>query len=278
MGSKFLTSAVLTAAIAGLPVSAGIEDKAHFNVMGAVVVWGSDATSGVPVISDFIIDTGNGATAAASGDADLIAGNAHTVVTGTLLATKDAVNSVGTMPFLITNTASGTINTDSNGDGILNGSDAVSSFGLNPGSDTRIDATTTRSSFYVASNTAFAIDVQAQPPATGLDVTLLNIIRLNMKSTVSGDDGLAFGSRAQAAHTGGPTAGFAGEYRLIQTLPGRRVFTGNRRTAASAGTLAEQSIRFDAEYSIRAVNLTGYDLSLGTFDFNVDVVYTVFVP
>ena len=265
-------------ALSALPASGEIVDNPHFNIMGAVIVWAADENSTAPVISDFVIDSGTGTTGQTSGDADLISGDVHTVVTGTLLATKDALNSIGTMPFLITNTDQGTLNTDSNGDGILDASDSLSAFGLNANSDTRVDATPTRSSFYVASNTAFAIDVQAQPPQSGLDLTLLNIIRLNMTSTVSGDDGLAFGSRAQAGHSGGPDAGFAAEYRLIQTLPGRRIFTGDQRTAAVDGTLAEQSIRFDAEYTIRAQNLAGYDLSLGTFDFEVDVVYTVFVP
>ena len=58
----------------------------------------------------------------------------------------------------------------------------------------------------------------------------------------------------------------------------RNVFTGNQRTAAQPGTIADQSVRFDAEYSIAAANLAGYDLSLGTFDFQVEVVYTVYVP
>ena len=66
--------------------------------------------------------------------------------------------------------------------------------------------------------------------------------------------------------------------RLWDLRTQRNVFTGNQRTAAGPGSLADQSVRFDAEYAISAANLTGYDLSLGTFDFQVEVVYTVFVP
>ena len=58
----------------------------------------------------------------------------------------------------------------------------------------------------------------------------------------------------------------------------RNMFTGNQRTALSAGSIADQSVRFDAEYSISAGSLAGYDLSLGLFDFEVEVIYSVFVP
>ncbi|MGH1422787.1 MAG: hypothetical protein ACRBEQ_13315 [Hyphomonas sp.] len=277
---KLLRFLVSTAFVA-LPVSpamAEMESHPAFQVFGLVVVWAADENSGVPIVSDFVIDSGNGVTAANSGDADLISTDAHAVVTGTLISTKDAVNSIGTMPFVITNTQQGDINTDTNSDGILNASDSFSAFGLLNNSDTRVDATTSRSSFYVASNVPFAIDAQATPPASMLDVTMLNIVRLNMSSQVAGDDGIAFGASAQAAHSAGPTGGFAPERRLIQFLTPRRIFTGNQRTASTDGSLADQSIRFDAEYSIRAQNLAGYDLSLGTFDFQVEMVYTVFVP
>lgn len=271
----------LSFVLAMLPAStagADLSNVPHFQVFGIVVVWAADENSGAPVVSDFIMNTGNGASAASSGDIDLVSGDAHSVVTGTLIATKDAVNSVGTMPFVITNSQQGTINTDSNNDGILNASDAFSAFGLLNDSDTRVDATKSESSFYVASNVPFAIDVQAVPPSSGLDATLLNIIRLNMSSQVSGNDGLAFGASAQAGHSGGPTSGFAPERRLIQLINPQRIFTGNQRTASTGGSLADQSIRFDAEYSIRAANLAGYDLSLGTFDFQVEMIYTMFVP
>jgi hypothetical protein len=266
----------MAAALLAGSAAARPRDNPHFKIMGAVAVWGSDAGSAVPVVSDFIINTGTGAVP--TSDRDLISGDVHTVVTGSLIPTKDAVNSVGTMPFLITNTAQGTVDTDTNNDGILNASDAFTPFGLRPNSDTVVDTTASRSSFFIASNTPFAIDARATAASTPLATTLLNIVRLQLTSTVSGNDGLAFGTQAQAAHTGGPNAGFSIERPLSQFTAGRRIFTGNRRTALARGSLADQSIRFDATYTIRAASLSGYDLSLGTFDFEVDVVYTVFVP
>lgn len=258
---------------------ADVIDRPYFDRKGLVIVWAADANSGAPVVSDLVLDTGSGASAAGSGDVDLIATDAHTVVTGTLQATQDGVaNATGGMPFLLTNTDRGTISTDTNGDGIVSSADSFTSFGLNDVTDARVDAVRQSSSFYVASNVPFAIDAQAFTPTTFTEFILLQITRMQMSMTQSGDDGLAFGSSAQLPHSGGSTSGFASSLRLWDLRNAQNVFTGNQRTAATPGTIADQSVRFDAEYSIAAANLNGYDLSLGTFDFQVEVVYTVYVP
>ncbi|MHA7898430.1 MAG: hypothetical protein ACX94B_01100 [Henriciella sp.] len=259
--------------------SADVIDRPHFEREGIVIVWAADAASGAPVVSDFILDTGNGATAAGSGDIDLISTDVHTVVTGSLVPTQDGVASAtGGMPFLLTNTDRGTINTDSNGDGVVSGDDAFTSFGLQNITDARVDAVRQSSSFYVASNVPFAIDAQAFTPSTFTEFILLLITRVQLSMTQTGDDGLAFGSSAQLPHSGGSNAGFAPSLRLWDLRTPQNVFTGNQRTAATPGSIADQSVRFDAEYAISAANLNGYDLSLGTFDFQVEVVYTVYVP
>lgn len=254
-------------------------DRAHFAVDGMVIVWGADGASNAPVVSDFIIDSGNGSSAASSGDTDLIATDAHTVVTGTLLSTQDGVASAtGGMPFVLTNTDRGTINTDTNGDGVVSGADSFTAFGLQNITDARVDAVRQYSSFYVASNVPFAIDAQAFTPSNFTEFILLLITRVQLSVTQNGDDGLAFGSRAQLPHSGGAGSGFAPSLRLWDLRFPRNMFTGDRRTAAAPGTIADQSVRFDAEYSISGANLRGYDLSLGTFDFQVEVIYTVYVP
>lgn len=254
-------------------------DRPHFNVQGMVIVWGADGASNAPVVADFVIDSGNGGSAASSGDIDLISADAHTVVTGTLISTQDGLASAtGGMPFLLTNTDRGTISTDTNGDGMVTGADSFTSFGLQSLTDTRVDAVRQNSSFYVASNVPFAIDAQAFTPSTFTEFILLLITRVQLSATASGDDGLAFGSSAQLPHSGGATSGFSPTLRLWDLRVPRNMFTGNQRTARTPGTIADQSVRFDAEYSIAAANLNGYDLSLGTFDFQVEVVYTVYVP
>lgn len=258
---------------------AELVDRPHFNVKGMVIVWGADGASTAPVISDFVLDTGSGTSAATSGDVDLISSDAHTVVTGTLVPTQTGVASAtGGMPFLLTNTDRGTFSTDTNGDGVVSGADSFTSFGLQDITDARVDAVRQSSSFYVASNVPFAIDAQAFTPSTFTEFILLLITRVQLSATLNGDDGLAFGSSAQLPHSGGPSSGFSPLLRLWDLRNPRNMFTGNQRTAHSPGTIADQSVRFDAEYSIRAANLNGYDLSLGTFDFQVEVVYTVYVP
>ena len=124
----------------------------------------------------------------------------------------------------------------------------------------------------------FAIDAQAFTPSTFTEFILLLITRVQLSMTETGDDGLPFGASAQLPHSGGPTSGFSPSLRLWDLRFPRNMFTGNQRTAREPGTIADQSVRFDAEYSIAAANLNGYDLSLGTFDFQVEVVYTVYVP
>lgn len=274
----FLATLALSAGV-GLSASAELVDRPHFNVKGMVIVWGADGASNAPVVADFVIDTGNGSSAATSGDTDLISTDAHTVVTGTLISTQDGLASAtGGMPFLLTNTDRGTFSTDTNGDGMVSGDDAFTSFGLQNITDTRVDAVRQNSSFYVASNVPFAIDAQAFTPSTFTEFILLLITRVQLSMTETGDDGLAFGASAQLPHSGGPTSGFSSSLRLWDLRFPRNVFTGNQRTARAPGTIADQSVRFDAEYSIAAANLNGYDLSLGTFDFQVEVVYTVYVP
>jgi len=258
---------------------AELVDRPHFNVKGMVIVWGADGASNAPVISDFIVDTGSGGSAATSGDTDLISTDAHTVVTGTLIPTQSGVASAtGGMPFLLTNTDRGTFSTDTNGDGVVSGADSFTPFGLQNITDARVDAVRQNSSFYVASNVPFAIDAQAFTPSTFTEFILLLITRVQLSASLNGDDGLPFGASAQLPHSGGPSSGFSPVLRLWDLRNPRNMFRGNQRTARTPGTIADQSVRFDAEYSISAANLNGYDLSLGTFDFQVEVVYTVYVP
>ncbi len=255
-----------------------ITDRAGFKVIGAVVVWSADDGGSAPTAVDFVIDTGSGTSATTSGDADLIAGDAHTVVTGSLVSTSDAVNAAGTIPYVLEDAPGGDFNTDTTGDGITNASDSFTPLGLDGDTSVAVGATTSRSSFYVASNVPFAIDADTDFPSGGTNFILMLITRLDLSVTRSGNDSIAFGSAAQFPHSAGATGGVSSFANMFSLLNGGNVFTGNQRTAASRGNLAEQSVRFDMAYSIGAGNLSGYDMSLGTFDFEVDVTYTVFIP
>ncbi|MEL7453269.1 MAG: hypothetical protein AAGJ50_07865 [Pseudomonadota bacterium] len=239
--------------------NASIIDRPHFKVLGVVIVWAADDSNGnTPIATDFVIDDTVGA-----GDSDLILQDGRTVLTGTLTATADAASTAGLGTVLNIDNGSpiATVDTDSPSN--------FSAFDVTGASITG-DALTYESSFYVASNTAFAIDGVATQTAQSGDFTLAQI-GYDMDVTVNGNDGIAFGANAQ-----NPLGSFTGFTNLSQVDGTNPVFVGGQRTAASVGTIAGQSVRFDATYTLGAGG--AYDLSLGAGEIQADVVYTVYVP
>ncbi|MEM7639606.1 MAG: hypothetical protein AAF269_11105 [Pseudomonadota bacterium] len=242
------------------PANASIIDRPHFKVLGVVIVWAADDSDGsTPIATDFVINDTTGA-----GDTDLILQDGRTVLTGTLTATADSASTAGLGSVLSIDNGSGTIasvDTDSPSN--------FAAFDVTGASLTG-DALTYESSFYVASNTAFAIDGVATQTAQSGDFTMANI-GYDMDVTVSGNDGIAFGANAQ-----NPLGGFTSFTNLSQVDGTNPVFVGGQRTASSAGTIASQSVRFDATYTLGAGG--AYDLSQGAGEIQADVVYTVYVP
>lgn len=254
------TLAASTLAITA-PANASIIDRPHFKVLGVVIVWAADETNGnTPIATDFVIDDN-----APAGDSDLILQNGRTVVTGSLTATADASSTAGLGSVLDIDNAGGNIvsvNTDS--------PSTFSAFDVT-GASLTSDAMTYESSFYVASNTAFAIDGVATPTAQSGDFEL-DDIGYSMDVTVTDtDSGLTFGGNAQ--NPGGSFTSFADLSEVDGSSP---VFVGAQRTAASTGTIVGQSVRFDATYTLGAGGV--YDLSQGAGEIKADVVYTVYVP
>jgi len=281
ISSHWIKAGLLTAAASasGALMGAEVSDRQSFSVMGLVVVWGADQadpSANVPIVSDFVIDSGIGNTAATSGDLDLISGDVHTVVTGSLVPVSNDVASQQGAPMIIRNpVGQGNFRTDTNNDRVMDASDSFGAFQIGNNTDTNTRRMEIFSSFYVASNVAFSIDGQATA-LNGTTAAQMNRIRLRLRVTESGNDGLAFGSAAQFPHTAGAAGGSQANNRRLSTMTtARRVFRGNRRTAAVRGTLAEQSVRFDARYQYRSGNV---DLSDGAFDAEAEVVYTVYVP
>lgn len=257
-----LAGAALAASTAAVsaPANASIIDRPHFKVLGVVIVWAADDSDGsTPIATDFVIDDTTGA-----GDSDLIIQNGRTVLTGTLTATADAASTAGLGSVLTLDDGTvdfETINTESPAN--------FAAFDVTNASLSAGDMTY-ESSFYVASNTAFAIDGIATQSAQSGDFTMAQI-GYDMDVTVSGDDGLAFGGNAQ-----NPLGSFTNFTNLSQVDGTNPVFVGSQRTAQSAGTIASQSVRFDATYTLGAGG--AYDLSLGAGEIQADVVYTVYVP
>lgn len=248
-----------------------------FEVFGVVIVWagGNPATGNTtPMISDFVVNSSWGSTSA--DDYDLIASNAHTVQTGTLVPLQDSMGSAQGTPLQLRR-LSGEPNfqTDTNNDGVMDAQDSFSSFRVRAASEVRSRQMELNSSFYVASNVPFAIEGVAAPTGS-TTLNDLRDIRATLSVTQSGNDGIAFGSASQLPHSGGPTAGtYLTNRRLYAMRNPRTIFTGDQKTANGFGSITEQSVRFDLNYRYNSGNA---NLSDGVFDIEAEVTYTVYVP
>lgn len=265
--AAFLWGAGLSAfAIGGF---AGTVDAPKFEVPGLVVVWGADGSGNAPIVSEFIVEQ-NGAPN------DLIAGDAYTVVTGTLDPLNESFPDGAGATLRIQRASSGGNQTTRQGDRFTTSDDILNPIGLRNNTDVRTIRSEIESSFYVASNKAFSIDVIASSLGDPAD---LNLIRLRMRlDRTDTDSGLSFGTSAQFPHTGNTNRSGVrwGGYRRLSALTGgQNIFLGNRRTAVSAGTIPDQSVRFDLDYRWNTGNI---DLADGTFDVEAEVIYTVYIP
>lgn len=257
--------------IQGAPVltpsaEASVLDNLFFRVLGLTLVWGADSGGTAPIVSDFVLMTSPSGTA---GD-DITAGDVHTVITGTLDPVPVSAGAGEGYPLEVINETSGGVFTD-DGDGVLDAGDSLTAFGIDVTTDIATDSTSLARSFYVASNTSFDINAAASVVTSGLTAGLGDI-GLSCGITTSGTDGtITFGANSQDPTVGG--SGFSCPANLSSLAgAGTIIFDGGQATAASVGTIATQSVRFDLNY-----NFT-YDLSMGTGDFDVDVTYTIFVP
>ncbi len=268
---KLAIATGVAAAIAAPASQASIVDHPFFRVLGVVIVWGADNLGASPIASDFVLMNSAGG---AAGN-DIIAGDVHAVVTGSLTAVP--TNTTDGSLIDITNPTSGGVLTGDNAPtGFLDASDALTAFGLDTTTDVGLTNAVTHS-FYVASNTAF--DIQAVTAADGANTGDLGALGLagigyDLAVTVSGDDGLAFGGNAQDPSAGGGTGPVTATD--LNAINNSFVFDGGQRTAASVGAIAGQSVRFDATYTLGGA--AGYDLSQGTGLLAADVTYTISVP
>ncbi|MEL6474145.1 MAG: hypothetical protein AAFQ21_08665 [Pseudomonadota bacterium] len=258
------SAAVATAFAAGAPAQAKIVDNPHFKVLGIVIVWGGDS-GGNAVVGDFIIDDD---TSGAAADTDLIAGDVNAVVTGALTPLADSEGSA----FSKDGTPSVFLDGD---DGILDATDTLTALTVD---DTIIGTQPEYTShFFVASNTAFNID--AETTATTEDGFTLADIGYELDVTVSGtQDTQAFGGAAQTPADANSFDSAPADLEGMEVggAGAQTVFAGAARTASSAGTIAAQSVRFDATYTLGTD--TVYGLHSGAGEVEATVEYTVYVP
>ena len=249
----------------GSAAQASVIDRPFFKVLGTVVVWSATDNSGNAVVHDFILGT--------TGSPDLIAGDGNAVVTGTLVPLDQST--VGSA-------------FDANGDGNLDNPLTVAD---------SVDAQVGEylSSYHVASNTPFNIEAVAdQFVATGdfdesvggetpaaYDALHADNISLALAVSQTGTSGsVNFGSAAQLPYSNASTAfgAFETGTTLDNILTSSDVFAGDQRTASTAGTIAEQSVRFDATYNLQDNSGNAYDMSMGFGELQARVTYTVYVP
>ncbi|MEO1553620.1 MAG: hypothetical protein AAFR82_06755 [Pseudomonadota bacterium] len=251
------------------PAMSETVDRPHFNIDNVAIVWAAESSGIAPIVSDFIIG-GNGTST------DLISTDVHTVVTGSLDALDESFADGTGATLRIQNSPGSGNQTTRQGDRFTSSSDVLNPFQIGNNTDVRTIRSDILSSFYVASNSTFNIDVIASAIGDPAD---LNLIRLRMRMTQTGnDDGLSFGGAAQFPHTDNTNQSGVqwGGYRRLSTLTGGRdIFRGNRRTAAGPGTITDQSVRFDLDYRWNTGNI---DLSDGTFDVEAEVIYTIYIP
>lgn len=268
--ARRIALASLVAIGVSMPTQGAIIDRPFMKVEGVVIVWGADATSTTPIVSDFIIEDGGAST-------DLISGDVFTVLTGTLDALDESYSDDAGATLRVRRIQGGpNQDTAANGDRVTDASDSFTAFGLRANTDVRTIRSEIESSFYVASNKAFNIDAVSSAAGDPAD---LNLIRLQVRVTESGNDaGLSFGTNAQLPHSDNSAIGglqWTNYRRLSNLTGGQTMFTGNRRTAEATGDIASQSVRFDQTYRWNTGNI---DLADGVFDVEAEVEYTVYIP
>lgn len=253
-----------TAATAAVPAQASIIDRPHFKVLGVVIVWAAEDTVAgtTPIATEFIIGDGS--------DTDLIAEDGRTVVTGSLTATPDAAGVAAAGYSALSRNAT---SLDTNAVAGMDAGDSFSAFDVTGQSITG-DALVYNSSFFVASNTAFGINAEVVSSTATGDFTLADVAYdfSTQQSGTAAADGVDFG--ASANDLSGET--FSAPADLSAFSGVTQIFESATRTAASAGNIMQQSVRFDAEYTLGAT--TGYDLSQGAGTLEAEMAYTFYVP
>lgn len=275
LANVFLALAVICHAAS--TADADVVDSTRFKIDGAVIVWSADTGTGLPIVADFIIDTGSGTTAVTSGDIDLIAVETGTIVTGTLDPTSGLMAPNQGVPMTVDNAmVMGSFSTDSNGDGVMDAADSFSAFSLSETTRATTQTMEVNSSFYVASSVPFSIDGVATPVGATTPTQMSEMRFFIDPVMLSGDDGFAFGGAAQYPHSGGGLAGRQNDNSRFSDMQSPvNIFTGNQRTAANRGTLVEQSVRFNLRYRYSSGD---FDLSDGVFEAAAEFAYTVFIP
>ena len=272
--SRKALAAAVAATVCG-SASAAVTDRVYFSAAPLVLVWGTDASGNPAVVSDFVLVN----TASGTPGTDLTAASVIPVITGSMTPVPNAPT--GNSLYAITNPAaapaSGGVVTDAGTAGQLDAADTYTAFGLGATTNIAFAAGPQSHSFYVASNSAF--DIFAQTGAatytgnfTAGTVPLTAVTwAMSISTAATTDGGVSWGGAAAQNPTGAGT-GVIAATTLGSFAAATKVFDGGQRTAAAAGSILAQSVRFTVQYGLN------YDLSLGTGSVSVPVTYTVYTP
>lgn len=256
---------VMTLILSG-PGYASTVDLPSFEVEPLVIVWAASETDGSgPIATDFIVSDGNG------GYEDLIGGtqiDGRTLHFSSLQPTADSFGGPGLGNILDLRDSSSLLQqVDTHN---------PNTFDVFDVDDVTVDANQLmqfRSTFFVASNTAFRISADKQNEFSSGDYTTADlgfVLQINQTGT---HGGLPYGSHAQnPVSNGGSIPAVAN----VAALTGQDVFIGGQKTAISEGTIAEQSVRFFLRYNL--AEDVHQDLSNGTGEVGAEIIYTVYVP
>jgi len=271
--SRKVMVAAIAAGIAG-SASAAVTDRVYFSAAPLVLVWGTDGSGNPAVVSDFVLVN----TASGTAGSDLIAANVLPVLTGSMTPVPQAPT--GNSIYAVNNPAAapagGGVVTDGGTAGQLDAADTYTAFGLGATTSLGFAAAPQAHSFYVASNSAF--DIFAQTGAATYTGTFtagtvpLTAVTWAMSITAANttDGGVTWGANSQ--NPTGAGTGVIASTNLGAFAAATKVFDGGQRTAAAAGSILSQSVRFSVQYGLN------YDLSMGSGSVSIPVTYTVYTP
>ena len=274
MKYRFCRSSIAVAIIATMLNStahAVAVDSPNFNVDPLVIVWAaSEADGSAPIVFDFIVEDGAGGTT------DLIGGSAidgRTFAGDSLIPTADSafvatddrqnVSPEWSGENEVTNAFLGVFDTETPGslapfaaqDIVVEGGQLFHS-----------------STFFIASNTPFGISGTASSVEATGDFGLADVHWfMDTETDGSFGDGSRWGDNAQS-----PLGTITPLSTLSEMTSETTLYESTVKTAASAGSIADQSVRFAMAYFL-GTPLQNIDLSSGAGELKVEVVYTIYV-
>lgn len=261
-----ITAAMLTAlGLGSSPTAhASILDRPSLSVSPVIILWAAnDVTGEAPVVTDFIVQ----GTSGVSTDLIDIDGRTVAAVSGNLIPTTDAAYTSNSLAnFRVMGSPTTPI--------IAIDTDALSSFDafeLNSATVMRTNNGLSYSSdFFIASNTPFNITTNVTEVQTSGDFDLSDVLFYFIVQRTDTNAPVPFGASAR------DPGGVSVQLQSLADLDGVDILQSARSTAASNGSIADQSVKMQLYYEI--ANGQQINLSHGYGTVIADVTYTAYVP